>query len=204
MIRKVFWGIVSFFSLKKDDLLQKEVKSVEQAKKSLKEREKVLRERTGIFRWLDGSEGSWLGVVGKRDVKNWILGKNKKCKCCRRLASDLSSIIRPSVVQLTFPILLSTCTAVLGGLITYSLNKNVLTTFIIFTVILLVVSIAVVTCIWWDSDKRSRLALELAKFSNSVPAECDVPCAMHRIPCGEQNTPTTQDGSNEEHDSQKS
>lgn len=204
MIRRVFWGIVSFFSLKKDDLLQKEIKSVEQAKKSLKEREKVLKERTGIFRWLDSSEGAWLGVVDKRDVKNWILGKNKKCQCCRHLASDLSSIVRPSVIQLTFPILLSACGAILGGLIAYSLNKNVLTIYIVCTAAYFVVSLGVATCIWWDSDKRSRLAFELVKFSNSVPAKCDVPCIKHRISCGEQGAPTTEDGSNEEHDGQKS
>lgn len=195
MIRRVFWSIVTFFSLKKDDLLQKEIKSIEQARKSLKEREKILKERAGIFRWLDSSEGSWFGVVDERYVKKWILGKGKQCKLCRRLASDLSSIVRVSVIQLTFPVLLSTCGAILGGLITYSLDKKALESYIIFAAAYLVISLIFVACIWWDSDKRNRLAFELMKFSNSVPGECDIPCAMHRTSCGKQAAPTPRDDS---------
>ena len=54
-----------------------------------------------------------------------------------------------------------------------------------------------------DSDRRNRLAFELMKFSNSMPSECDIPCAMHRTSCGKQATPALPDNLHKEQTTQE-
>ena len=174
----------------------------------------LLKERRKLFRWLDAFENRWLGVDNRYMVKRWLQQEDQQCLLCRKLADDLSQIVRNPYISNALGVLFSVGNLVYAVFLGYFMRRletvspgeSGAAVSSLFGMICIVITFALIFSglNLYDSGRRSRLAFELMKFSNSVPAECDVPCAMHRISCGDQDTPTTEDGSNEEHDGQKS
>lgn len=165
----------------------------------------LLKERRRLFRWLDTFGNRWLGVANKMMVKQWLLQKNRNCLLCRKLAEDLSQIIRNSSESNALGVLFSVGSLVYAVILGYCMRRletvapgekgDAMWSFGFTVLVMIVFAWLFFYFHTRDSDRRNRLAFELMKFSNGMPAECDVPCAMHRTSCGKQATPTTLDDS---------
>lgn len=166
---------------------------------------RLFKERRKLFKWLDALDNRWLGVGNIEVVKGWLKQENRECFSCRKLAENLSQIIRNSSVSNALGVLFSVGSLVYAVILGYCMRR--LETVApgeeggamrLFGFMVL----AMIAFAWLffyihvhDSDRRNRLAFELMKFSNSVPGECDIPCAMHRTSCGKQAAPTPRDDS---------
>lgn len=183
MTRKMTGVFASLILLREDELLRKERKSIEKAKTLLNKREKLLKERNRLFRWLDGSEGAWLGAADKNYIKQWVLGKKQGCRRCRQLAADLSQLSQVSSLPSIVNILIALASGIIAGIAGRALDLGKASAYYSSVAALVVAIFVFVSIISYDSNQRKRLTLELVKFSNSRDVECDVPCGMHRVPC---------------------
>ena len=174
---------------------------------------RLFKERRKLFKWLDSLDNRWLGVGNIETVKGWLKQENRECFLCRKLADNLSQIIRNSSVSNALGALFSVGSLVYAVLLGYCMRR--LETVApgeegdamwLFGFMVL----AMIAFAWLffyihvhDSDRRNRLAFELMKFSNSMPSECDIPCAMHRTSCGKQATPALPDNLHKEQTTQE-
>jgi len=166
---------------------------------------RLLKERRKLFKWLDSLDNRWLGVGNIETVKGWLKQENRECFLCRKLADNLSQIIRNSSVSNALGVLFSVGNLVYAILLGYYMREletvgpdkrdDVMLSFFIMVCVTIAFALTFFCFHMYDSNRRNRLAFELMKFSNSVPGECDIPCAMHRTSCGKQATPTPRDDS---------
>ena len=169
------------------------------------ENPRLSKERKRLFRWLDTFGNRWLGVANRMMVKQWLLQKNRNCLLCRKLAEDLSQIIRNSNESNALGVLFSVGSLVYAVILGYYMRRleavvpgeegDAMSSFGLTVLVMIVFAWLFFYFHTHDSDRRNRLAFELMKFSNSVPGECDIPCAMHRTSCGKQAAPTSPDDS---------
>ncbi|WP_143223422.1 hypothetical protein [Actinomyces oris] len=138
-------------------------------------------------------------------VKQWLLQENQDCLLCRKLAEDLSQIIRNSSVTNALGVLFSVGSLVYAVILGYYMRRleavvpgeegDAMSSFGIAVGMMIAFAWIFFYIHAHDSDRRNRLAFELMKFSNSAPSEYDVPCAMHRMSCGKKAAPTPRDDS---------
>ena len=169
------------------------------------ENARLLKERRKLFRWLDTFGNRWLGVANKIMVKQWLLQENRDCLLCRKLAEDLSQIIRNSSVSNALGVLFSVGSLAYAVILGFCMRRletvvpgeegDAMSSFGIAVGVMIAFAWIFFYIHVHDSDRRNRLAFELMKFSNSVPGECDIPCAMHRTSCGKQAATTPRDDS---------
>ena len=172
---------------------------------SIGDNARLFKERRKLFKWLDALDNRWLGVGNIETVKGWLKQENRECFLCRKLAEDLSQIIRNSSISTALGVLFSVGNLVYAVLLGYYMREletvepgkrgDVMLSFFIMVCVTIAFALTFFCFHMYDSDRRNRLAFELMKFSNSVPSECDVPCAMHRTSCGKQSAPTSPDDS---------
>ena len=166
---------------------------------------RLFKERRKLFKWLDSLDNRWLGVGNIETVKGWLKQENRECFLCRKLAENLSQIIRNSSVSNALGVLFSVGNLVYAVLLGYYMREletvgpdkrdDVMLSFFIMVCVTIAFALTFFCFHMYDSNRRNRLAFELMKFSNSVPGECDIPCAMHRTFCGKQAAPTPRDDS---------
>ena len=166
---------------------------------------RLFKERRKLFKWLDSLDNRWLGVGNIETVKRWLKQENRECFLCRKLAENLSQIIRNSSVSNALGVLFSVGNLVYAVLLGYYMREletvgpdkrdDVMLSFFIMVCVTIAFALTFFCFHMYDSNRRNRLAFELMKFSNSVPGECDIPCAMHRTFCGKQAAPTPRDDS---------
>ena len=166
---------------------------------------RLLKERRKLFKWLDSLDNRWLGVGNIETVKGWLKQENRECFLCRKLADNLSQIIRNSSVSNALGVLFSVGNLVYAILLGYYMREletvgpdkrdDVTLSFFIMVCVTIAFALTFFCFHMYDSNRRNRLAFELMKFSNSVPGECDIPCAMHRTSCSKQAAPTPRDDS---------
>lgn len=174
---------------------------------------RLLRERRELFRWLDTFGNRWLGVANKMMVKQWLLQENRDCLLCRKLAEDLSQIIRNFSVTNALGVLFSVGSLVYAVILGYYMKRleavvpgkegDAMLSFGIAVGVMIAFAWIFFYIHVHDSDRRNRLAFELMKFSNSAPSEYDVPCALHRMSCGRKAAPTPRDDSHKGQASQE-
>ena len=166
---------------------------------------RLFKERRKLFKWLDSLDNRWLGVGNIETVKGWLKQENRECFLCRKLADNLSQIIRNSSISNALGVLFSVGNLVYAILLGYYMREletvgpdkrdDVMLSFFIMVCVTIAFALTFFCFHMYDSNRRNRLAFELMKFSNSVPGECDIPCAMHRTSCSKQAAPTPRDDS---------
>ena len=166
---------------------------------------RLFKERWKLFKWLDALDNRWLGVGNIEVVKGWLNQENRECFLCRKLAEDLSQIIRNSSISNALGVLFSVGNLVYAVLLGYYMREletvgpgersDVVLSFFVMVCVTIVFALTFFCFHMYDSDRRNRLAFELMKFSNSLSSECDVPCATHRMSCGKQAGPLPRDDS---------
>lgn len=174
---------------------------------------RLFKERRKLFKWLDSLDNRWLGVGNIETVKGWLKQENRECFLCRKLAENLSQIIRNSSVSNALGVLFSVGNLVYAILLGYYMREletvgpdkrdDVMLSFFIVVCVTIAFALTFFCFHMYDSNRRNRLAFELMKFSNSVPGECDTPCAMHRTSCGKQATPALSDNLHKEQTTQE-